>query len=556
MKRLLPSPATFMIILGLIFFSLGFADERAEKVDKLFSHWDKSDTPGCALAVVKDGEIIHKKGYGMADLEHQIPITPQSVFYVGSVSKQFVAFCVALLDKQRKLSLDDDVRKYIPELPDYGTPITIRHLIHHTSGLRDYLALEDIAGIPFGYYHQQDVMELMARQRELNFKPGEEYLYSNSGYFLLAVIVERASGRTLRELSEEKIFKPLGMENSRFHDDYAQIIKNRARGYFPAGDGKYKNYISTFDCVGSGGLYTSVEDFFLWDQNFYHHKVGRKELIDLIQTPGKLSTGEELDYAFALKIGKYRGLKTVGHGGALGGYRAGYIRFPQQRFSVICLANLSSFNPIKLCHQVADIYLAGQFTEKAKTEPRSGPGFIELPEKKLKEKAGTYLDRNTGEVRRIFFKDDRLIMKAFGQKFPLGPLSAMKFQVLGSPVEAVIEFEKKSKEKPLLMHLYVQGQKPETFEAVKPVKPTPAQLREYEGEYHSEELEVTFKLALKEGKLYFVHRHAPEPPLLPTLQDRFTVRGFTIRFIRDQRGEISGFKLNAGRVRNLRFVRK
>jgi len=543
MKKLLKFNTTFISILFLIFLSLTFADERADRVDKLFNQWDKVDTPGCALAVIKDGKIIYKRGYGMANLEHNIPISPKTVFYIGSVSKQFVAFSTAILAKQGKLSLDDDIRKYVPELPDYGTPVTIRHLLHHTSGLRDYLALLDIAGIDFGYFHEKDVLELITRQKELNFKSGEEYLYSNSGYFLLAVIVERASGKSLRKFAEENIFRPLGMKNSHFHDDYTEIIKDRASGYYPAGKGKYKNFISTFDCVGSGGLFTSVEGLFLWDQNFYHNKVGGKDLINFIHTRGTLNNGKKLNYAFALSIGIYKGLKTVGHGGALGGYRSAFIRFPEQNFSVICLSNLSTFNPTKLCQQVADIYLADQFKEeRARTELKEAekPKFIKLPKKKLKEKVGSYIDRRTGAVRRLFLKDGKLILEAFGQKFPLAP----------------IKFEKQNEAKLSLMHVYQEGKKPVTYESVKLVALTPEQLKEYEGDFYSGELQVTFKLVLKEEKLYFVHRNAPKAPLQPTLQDRFAVRGFRIHFIRDEENKISGFNLNAGRVRNLRFNKK
>jgi len=240
MNRLFRLRTILTAIFLLIFVSSAIADKKIDAVDKLFSQWDKKDTPGCALAIVKDGKIIYKQGYGLANLELNVPITPQSVFYIGSVSKQFVTMCIAILDKQGKLSLDGDIRKYVPELPDYGPPITVRHLIYHTSGLRDYLTLLGIAGIDFGTYHEDDVVELIAQQKELNFAPGKEYLYSNSGYFLLAVIVERASGKSLRKFAEQNIFKPLGMKNSHFHDDYRILIKNRASGYFPAEKGRYK----------------------------------------------------------------------------------------------------------------------------------------------------------------------------------------------------------------------------------------------------------------------------------------------------------------------------
>jgi CubicO group peptidase (beta-lactamase class C family) len=559
MNRLIRLRTILTAILLLIFVSSAIADKKTDAVDKLFSQWNKKDTPGCALAVVKDGEIIYKHGYGLANLELNIPITPQSVFYIGSVSKQFVAMCVALLTKQKKISLDDNIQKFVHELPDYGHPITVRHLIHHTSGLRDYLTLLGIAGIDHGTYHQDDVVELIARQKELNFAPGEEYLYSNSGYLLLAVIVEIASGKSLREFAEENIFKPLGMKSSHFHDDYRMLIKNRADGYFPAEKGKYKNFISTFDCVGSGGLFTSVEDLFLWDQNFYHHKVGGKDLIDLIHTKGKLNSGKELDYAFALGIGKYKGLKTVSHSGALGGYRSALVRFPEQNFSVICLSNLSSFNPSRIAQLVADIYLAGQFTEekaKPKAKPAEKVKFIKLPKKKLQDKAGAYIDPKTGAFRRLDLRGNTLILEVYGGRFTLAAVSETEFQILKAPFDTVIKFEKQKKGKPTLMHIYQEGEKSETYESFKLAKPTPEQLKEYTGDYYSDELQATFSLALKEGKLHFVHKNAPESPLQPTLKDKFTEGGYRINFIRDEEKKLTGFTLDAGRVKNLRFDKK
>ncbi|MCK4645864.1 MAG: serine hydrolase [Candidatus Aminicenantes bacterium] len=548
----------YTVVFLILFVSLAYADKKTDAVDKLFAPWDKTITPGCALAVVKDGKIIYKRGYGMANLEHNIPITPQSVFYIGSVSKQFVTMCIALLEKQGKLSIDEDIRKYVPEMPYYGVPIAIRHLIHHTSGLRDYLTLLGIAGIDFGSFHEDDSLELIVRQRELNFKPGEQYLYSNSGYFLLAVIVERASGKSLREYAEENIFKPLGMQNSHFHDDYTMLIKNRASGHYLRGKGKYINFISTFDCVGSGGLFTSVEDLFLWDQNFYHYKVGGKEVHELLHTRGTLNNGTKLDYAFALGIGTYKGLETVSHGGALGGYRSNLIRFPEQNFSVICLSNLSTFNPGRLSQQVADIYLSGHFKKEAKEEirPKEKVKFIRLPEKKLKEKVGAYVQPETGKIVRLFFRGRRLNTRLSGRNYPLEALSDTEFILLNAQVKTVVKFEKQKKGKPLLLHIYTEGKKPEIYEAAESWEPTPDQLQEFTGDYYSEELQATFSLALRRGKLHFTHRNAPEPPLQPTLQDKFTVRSLRVNFVRIEDKKISGFILDAGRVRNLRFDKK
>lgn len=562
MKRIHGCKAAVTAVLVLILFSALIADEKTAEVDQLFTPWGRSPSPGCALAVIQSGKIVYKQGYGMANLEYSIPISPGSVFYVGSCSKQFVAMCVALLSTEGKLSLDDDIRKFIPEIPDYGTPITIRHLIHHTSGLRDYLSLLGIAGIDYGSYHQDDVLELIARQKELNFMPGKEYLYSNSGYFLLAVIVERASGKSLREYAEKKIFKPLGMKNSRFHDDYTELIQNRAFGYFPRGKDEYRNFISTFDCVGSGGLFTSVEDLFLWDQNFCHHRVGGRDVVELMHTKGILNNGQELDYAFGLRISSYKGLKTVDHSGALGGYRSYMVRFPEQDFSFICLSNLSSFNPTGLSRRVAEIYLAADF-EKAKQEiqslgkDRTGTARgIKISGTKLKEKAGDYIEIQSGEVIRVFLKNARLNVLMSGQSYPLAARSEAEFYLLDVPVEVVLRFERKERGMPFFLHILQKSESPRIFQSFQPVKLTPEQLEDYEGEYFSEELQVAFKISLKEGSLYFSHKNAPRGLLSPSLQDRFTLRNLKLHFIRDDEEEITAFTLDAGRVKNLRFEKK
>ncbi len=537
-------------------FAFSYADERTAKVDDLFAEWDKPDSPGCSLAVVRDGQIVYKRGYGSANLELGVPITLHSVFYVGSVSKQFTVFCIALLAQEGKLSLDDDIRKHIPEMPDYGDPITIRHLIHHTSGIRDYLELENIAGLDPGSYHEQDVLELLTRQKSLNFAPGEEYLYSNGGYFLLGIIVKRASGRSLREFAEEKIFRPLGMKSSQFQDDYRRLIKDRASGYFPAGKDTFQNFLTTFDCVGSGGLFSSVEDLFLWDQNFYDDRVGGKELIDLMHTQGKLNNGRELDYAFALTIGTYRGLKTVSHGGALGGYRSMLLRFPEQKFSVIILSNLSSFNTTRLARQVADIYLAEFTKEKAELKPADQQKPFPVAKEKLQEKAGSYINRKTGDLAKISIADDRLTIGAFGSKFSLFAVSDTEFRPVDSPAEVTVRFEKQAEGQPILMHVTIEGRNPEIYEAYRPVEPTHEKLKEYEGDYYSDELGVTFRLSLREGKLYFAHRNAPAGTLQPTLEDKFVLGNWNLSFRRDGEKKIACFILDAGRVRNLEFARK
>jgi len=227
------------------------AELLTARVDKLFADWNKPDSPGCAIAIIQEGEIIYKRGYGMADLEHDIPISSKSIFDIGSTSKQFTAICIALLICQEKLSLDDEVQKYITEMAIYEHPITIRHLVHHISGIRDYLSLMELAGMRFeNEYPDEEVIGLISQQKELNFIPGEEYLYSNSGYILLAEVVKRVSGQSLSKFADEQLFKPLGMDNTHFHDDFTMIVKERAMGYSPNDQGGYRIDMSIFDVVG------------------------------------------------------------------------------------------------------------------------------------------------------------------------------------------------------------------------------------------------------------------------------------------------------------------
>ena len=311
--------------------------------------------------MIQDGEIIYKRGYGMANLEHGVPISSKTAFYIGSTSKQFTAMSILLLAEQGKLSLDDDIRKHIPEMPEYDHRITIRHLIHHTSGIPDYFVLWERAGRDFAdSIPEQEVLDLLARQKTLNFTPGDRFMYSNSGYFLLSLTVKRVSGTSLREFAEENIFQPLGMRDTHFHDDRTMIVKNRADGHFPRADGGFGIFTTSFDLVGSGGLYTTVEDLFVWDRNFYQNKLGRggQGLIDRMLTRGKLNNGEELEYAFGLMVNEHKGLKMVSHGGGFIGFSAELIRFPGREFSIAVLCNLSGIDAGQLARRVVNFYLA------------------------------------------------------------------------------------------------------------------------------------------------------------------------------------------------------
>jgi CubicO group peptidase (beta-lactamase class C family) len=394
----------------------GAADEKkTAAVDEIFADLVKSGSPGCALGVYREGQMIYSKGYGLANLEENVPITAQSVFDIGSTSKQFTAASILLLEKQGKLSVNDDIRSYLPELPDYGQKITILHLLNHTSGLRDYLTLMELAGINTdSVTTDEDALQIIARQKALNFAPGSDWLYSNTGFFLLSVIVKRASGKTLREFASDNIFTPLEMTHTQYRDDHTSLIENRAMAYDPKEKaGGYNLDVSYFEQTGDGAVHTSVEDLQKWDENFYAGQIGGKEFLVEIQEHGKLNSGKVLDYAKGLFVEDYRGLHTVRHGGAWGGYRAELLRFPEQHFSVACLCNLGNANPEGRAERVADVYLGTLMKPReAKKETEKGPETekksVALTAEQLTAYAGDYWSAELGVAYRLGIEGSNL----------------------------------------------------------------------------------------------------------------------------------------------------
>lgn len=325
-------------------------------VDSVFGRLGGRSTPGCAMGVTRSGSLVLERDYGTANLATGAPITPDTRFYLASVSKQFTAMSIVLLAEDGVLSLDDDVRKWVPEVPNFGPTITLRHLLTHTSGLRDYLTLLAVAGwASDSTLTEAQFLDIVRRQSGLNFRPGEQFLYSNTGYALLAIVVKRASGKSLRQFAAERIFGPLGMTHTDFRDDHTTPVPDRALGYQPSGT-SYRESDADMDVVGDGGLYSTVEDLARWIGNFDTGIVGGRAGVALLQQPGRLDGGDSIPYGLGLAIGRYRGLRTVSHSGAYGGYRTSLLRFPDQHLAVITLCNVSTA-PASLAAQVASVYL-------------------------------------------------------------------------------------------------------------------------------------------------------------------------------------------------------
>jgi CubicO group peptidase (beta-lactamase class C family) len=533
------------------------------RVDNLFEKWDRTDSPGCALSVMKDGHIIYEHGYGMADLDHNVIITPSTVFHVASMSKQFTAASIVLLAQQGKLSFDDDIRKYIPELHDFGTSITIRELIHHTSGLRDQWDLLELGGWRYSLdlITNDDVLSLVTREKELNFKPGDREIYSNTGYTLLGLIVSRISGMTLREFTTENIFLPLGMKNTHFRDDHSEIVKNNADGYQKVKDGQYRLSNTNFDTVGATSLHTTVEDLAIWDENFYHPRVGGANFPSQMLERGKLNSGEQTDYAFGLALQKYKGLPMVHHGGADAGYRSELTRFPEQHFSTAVLCNASDTFPVLLAQQVAEIYLAEEMKAAAKGAMDAAESKeVQLTAEQLSGLAGVYWNRQDDSFIRTYVKDGKLHFTygADGSDSLLASVTATYFHQADVPYgdQVNFRFEPSAPGKPgRLLNSYGEG-KPDVFESVDTFAPNGSELAEYVGEYTSEEIDPVYRLMVQEGKLTLAWLKHKPIVLDPRTRDAFASSAGTIRFTRDPTGHISGFLLSDGRILNFRFTRQ
>jgi CubicO group peptidase (beta-lactamase class C family) len=527
------------------------SDDLHRKVDAVFAEWTGTATPGCALGVSRDGKVDYVRGYGMSNLEYDVPIGPDSIFHIASISKQFTAFAIELLAREGKLSLDDDIRKYLSELPDYGKRITIAHLMHHTSGLRDQWNLLWMAGWRSGddLITEDDVLHIVKRQRALNFEPGAEYLYSNTGYTLLAIIVKRVSGQSLRAFADARIFKPLGMRDTHFHDDHTEIVKHRTSAYLRRADGGWRVRIPVFDTYGATSLFTTVGDLLKWSDNFTDAKVGGRELIDAIQKPAVTNDGRSTGYGSGLTIAEHRGLRTVGHNGSDGGYRADFVRFPDQHLSIVALCNAGSIVPVYLTRKVAEVYLGDRMT------PITPPGVTTPSPQELTALTGTYWSEATDDTLRVEMVDGRLRWAAT-PLLTLTPLGNGAFR-LTDTLEWRFPARAASAGAPQELHELIGPTAPIIYHRVTAPRVSAAELDAVAGTYRSDELDATYTVTIEDGKAVVRWpRNLEGTALEPIAPDRYLSRvAGVVTFTRNAAHEIDGMTISNGRIRRLRFDR-
>jgi CubicO group peptidase (beta-lactamase class C family) len=506
------------------------------------------------VSIIKEGRLILEKGYGLANLEDDVSIRPDTIFHVASVSKQFTAMALVLLEQQGRLSIDDDVHKYLPELPDYGYTIKIRNLLQHTSGIRDQWQTLALAGWSLEDVITQDqILRMLFRQKELNFPPGSKHLYSNGGYTLAAEIVARVSGKPFPLFCAERIFKPLGMTHTHFHQDLHQIVRNRAYSYSGKA-GTYEESPLNYANVSATSLFTTATDLTKWLDNFREPLVGGKSAISRMTEQAVLSNGKTIDYALGLSIGKHRGLKTISHAGGDAGYRSYVCWYPDQQLGIAVLSNLGSFNPVAAADKGAEIYLGSKMTTE---QPAVRRTFITVDQVRLKTFAGSYPLPEIGQTLVAVVEGGKLL--AAGPIRPpleMRPIGPSSFYV--ESLAAEIDFAP-APNNGMKVKIIQPGAINEGVRTNDPLKPA-TDFRAYVGTYWSEELETQYTFSInKNGKLIAIHAHHGIIMLSAKSADSFNSDQWfmsDVDFVRDKSGRVTAVALGGGRVRGITFVRK
>jgi len=517
----------------------------AGSVDALVRKYDRPDAPGVSVAVYRAGDMIYNKAAGMADLEHDVHLTTASVFDIASMSKQFTAMAIVLLYEDKRLSLDDEIQKFVPEIDTSGKKVTIRQLLQHTSGIRDYLDLMELAGKnpDNSVVSQADVLDAISTQKHLNFEPGEAFRYENTSYALMATVVERVSGKSLRQFAAERIFGPLGMNSTGFRDNHTDLIRNRACGYEPRDSG-WSGITPIYDEVGDGGVWTTVEDLAKWDANFYNPRVGGEDGIRLLLSQAVLKNGLTMSYALGLFVDKYRGFEMMSHGGVDPGYRAQMLRFPAERLTVAVLANNPAFDVEGIARQIADVYLPRTNDVVRSPSPAPAPGGRNGP-----QFIGKYLDEATGRTREIVARDNGIALRSRGKEFPLVFVGGQQFE---DPSDGgLVTFETVAMGQ-VRMTMSRDGQMPSVSRKLPATVPAwnPA---DYDGQYRSGELGVTWQIS-SSGSGLTITRGA-QGPLSMLDRDEFTSDAGLVHFMRDERGLAVAFTLTNARDSGIEFRR-
>lgn len=524
--------------------------EIVARLDRVFARWDSPETPGAAVAIARNGETIYARGFGMASLEHGVPWTPETLSETGSVAKQFTAAAVTLLAVRGRLSLDDPLQRHLPEVPDFGRAITLRMLLDHTSGLRDIHGLFDLMGRPTytNPHENAEVLEVVTRQRELNFPPGTEYGYCNTGYLLLTFVIERVSGIPFAEFCRENVFAPRGMTHTAWRTQFNRVVPGRASAYALEGPGRFRVELPYSNIHGNGGLLTTVGDLLRWNESFENPAGEWAEVVRLMQTPSQLKNGEPIENGLGLRLVTFRGRAEVSHSGATAGYSTFLARFPGEHLSIAVLGNCLGLDGGAHTYRLADILLG---TAPPPSPVVRGPAFAVSPDE-LAAHAGLYRSPLHDLLVNVTLANGRLALNGLD----LVPVAPHTFVSAYNGMKVAFDVIRDGRARRVT---FTSNRITRSYTAVARARPDDVRPADYAGDYHSPELDVVIPVTIEKGALAVRIRPAPAVRAEPTFKDGFYLgRAWHITFGRDAQGRVTGFEAtNAlGRCRRVRFERR
>lgn len=551
-------------VVGLLLFTVVSKDISAQslpastikKIDGLFQQWNSTASPGCTIGIVRNDSLIYSKGYGMSNLEYGVINTPETIFHMASVSKQFTAYAIVLLASQGKLSLDDDIRKYLPWFPDLKAKITIRNLLNHTSGIRDQWQLLAISGTRLDdVITQEQVIKILSKQQALNFQPGDDYAYSNSGFTLLAEIIKSVTGKSIRKFTDSAIFKPLGMNHTHFHDDYTEIEKNRAYSYEKAADGHFVNAILSYSTAGPTSLFTDIPDMSKWIMNFYSIKVGGEKTISELTRKLKLNNGKEQSYAEGIINDTYKGHKRYWHNGADAGYRTCIAAFPDVKMGFIVFSNLGDFNTYWMAQQLEDLFIKDKLPKvnKPNETVKDYDKAILADTSEVKDITGNYIAED-GAKFSFVIKSKKLYWDANGTKRLLMKTQKDTFAVFDEP-SIKFQFVVKSTDNVTANEYWPDNLRVLTKYSADTNR-TDQQLMAYTGQYYCPELDCKYGIALKNHHLLLTNDKYDDTKITLNGPDHLATDFWWmdhLKVLRNKKSKIEGFEVNSGRVRHLLF---
>lgn len=530
---------------------------QQQKIDSLFTKWNIPNHPGGTVGIMQNGKTVFSKAYGLASLEYLVPNTPQTLFNVASVSKQFTAMGIVLLHLQGKVSLDADIRTYLPELPEFEAPVTLRHMLHHTSGLRSIHGLLELAGWRADdARNNKDLFRFMKQQQDLNFKPGSEYLYCNTGYMFMADIIEKVTGEKFAAWMKKSVFEPLGMPSTYVEDKYDRVVPNNATSYYPTREG-FDRAVEYWGYVGSGNIHSNTQDLLSWLKNFHDPQPGWEKAFTTLLTLDKLNNGEDNNYAFGLSLSEFNNVRRIDHSGAIGGYRSFACTYPEQQLSIVVLTNFSNANPAQKSDEISNILLPpAKKTASPKVAVKTKK--VRLSKKQLKSYEASYWNEEGNYARKIYVKNDTLrYFRTEDSESALIPLGNDEFRMADVPNDVKVSFNT-DKNGLKTMMVTIDNGKPILSAVFEPVDPSKADLSDYTGAFYSPELETTYTISAADGKLSAHHaRHGDFGMKIlkkDVLEGEWPFN--LVKFRRDNAGKVSSILVTNGRVRNAWFEKR